>query len=63
MLPGLMDRATSSAGISDFNSISAQNHTPAVLSRQPPIALVSFGGSADRSGLLPGSTLALLPTG
>ncbi len=45
MLPGLMDRATSSAGISDFNSISAQNHTPAVLSRQPPIALVSDFGS------------------
>src|SRR5713226_9450201 len=26
------------SGISDFNSISAQNHMPAVLSRQPPIA-------------------------
>src|SRR5712692_4332243 len=26
------------SGISDLNSISAQNHMPAVLSRQPPIA-------------------------
>ncbi len=29
------------AGIPDFNSVSAQDHTPAALSRQPPIALVS----------------------
>jgi hypothetical protein len=31
------------AGISDFNSISAQNHKRAALSRQPPIALAAVG--------------------
>src|SRR3990170_910330 len=31
------------AGISDFNSIFAQNHTSAALSRQPPIALAAVG--------------------
>ena len=31
------------AGISDFNSIFAQNHTSATLSRQPPIALAAVG--------------------
>jgi hypothetical protein len=40
-------------GISDFNSISAQNHTPAALSRQTQIALATVAGphSSDISAL------------
>ena len=55
-------------GISDFNPISAQpyaHHPLASTSNRPGrrwrIKRGSFGGSADRSGMLPGSTLAPSP--
>jgi hypothetical protein len=58
------------AGISDFNSTLAQIvlAPPPCVNLQSPWPRLgrkrgSFGGSADRPGLLPGSTLALLPTG
>jgi hypothetical protein len=35
-----------SIGISDFNSISAQNHTPVAISRQPQIAEAAVAGQA-----------------
>jgi len=43
-----------SPGISDFNSISTQHHTPAVLSRQFQVALAA--------GVLPGTLTVISPT-
>ena len=52
------------SGISDFNSISAQNHTPAALARQVQIDIAalgshrgSLGSFADLFGLFPASNL------
>jgi hypothetical protein len=49
-------------GVSDFISISTQNHMPAALQSAWPRLRVRcglFGGSADRSDLLPGAMPAL----
>ena len=57
-MPSILVMSAKQAGISDFNCISAQNHTPAALTNQLQIDIAalwshrgSFGRSVDLFGL------------